>query len=129
MGARVTVVGAAVDSKRHCQSLNGARKPYGSEQVAGEPRFAPPPHHFHRSETALAMQASDRRRFTAPEGASALKYRQDPSPSAHPPSSSRRDGRLAAQVRPICEFPRAPVGPVGSLNADETLYEQSCSLD
>ncbi|BGP33030.1 3'-5'-exoribonuclease [Rhodotorula toruloides] len=60
------------------------------------------------------MQASDRRRFTAPEGASALKYRQDSQPSARTSPSSRRDGRLAAQVRHIFLQPGLVTEAAGS---------------
>ncbi|BGP09038.1 3'-5'-exoribonuclease [Rhodotorula toruloides] len=74
------------------------------------------------------MQASDRRKFTAPDGASALKYRQDSSPAARVPSSSRRDGRLAAQVRPIFLQPGLVTEAAGSAYIEAGRTKVLCAV-
>jgi hypothetical protein len=54
------------------------------------------------------MQAQDRRRYTAPEGASALAYEEDGEPQPVASTSAvRLDGRQPSQVRPICAFLQA----------------------
>ncbi|CEQ40362.1 SPOSA6832_01963 [Sporobolomyces salmonicolor] len=52
------------------------------------------------------MQAQDRRRFGAPEGAQPLRYAPDLDSAAPAASTSKRlDDRSPAQVRPVCESP------------------------
>ncbi|GAA6018242.1 hypothetical protein JCM10207_002880 [Rhodosporidiobolus poonsookiae] len=65
------------------------------------------------------MQASDRRRFTAPEGAAPLRW-TEPAPSAPPVASTsagqlaRDDGRQLEQVRPVFLQPGLVTEAAGS---------------
>lgn len=56
------------------------------------------------------MQAQDRRRYTAPEGSTALQYTSDEAAPVASTSAVRLDGRQPAQVRPVCERAQLSTG-------------------
>ncbi|GAA6063117.1 hypothetical protein JCM10212_002639 [Sporobolomyces blumeae] len=75
------------------------------------------------------MQAQDRRRFTAPEGARPLTYRSSANDTASSPSSSHRlDGRTPDQVRPIFLQPGLVTEAAGSAYIEAGRTKLICAV-
>ncbi|GAA5847479.1 hypothetical protein JCM9279_000502 [Rhodotorula babjevae] len=77
------------------------------------------------------MQAQDRRRFTAPEGASPLRFSDSPAtPAASTSSSSspRADGRQPGQVRPVFLQPGLVSEAAGSAYIEAGRTKVLCAV-
>lgn len=101
-----------VECKRACRSFRSRRLQGSSsgEARAGAAlmKHGRPGCRLLRTLKRSRMQAQDRRRYTAPEGASALAYEEDGEQQPVASTSAvRLDGRQPSQVRPICAFLQA----------------------
>ncbi|GAA5913834.1 hypothetical protein JCM8208_004765 [Rhodotorula glutinis] len=77
------------------------------------------------------MQAQDRRRFTAPEGASPLRFSDSPAAPAASTSSSaspRADGRQPGQVRPVFLQPGLVTEAAGSAYIEAGRTKVLCAV-
>ncbi|GAA5949175.1 hypothetical protein JCM3765_003320 [Sporobolomyces pararoseus] len=78
------------------------------------------------------MQAVDRRRFTAPEGAQPINYRPSPSTSSKPSSkassSTRADDRTPDHVRPIFLQPGLVTEAAGSAYIEAGRTKLMCAV-
>ncbi|GAA6002929.1 exosome complex component MTR3 [Rhodotorula paludigena] len=74
------------------------------------------------------MQAQDRRRFTAPEGAAPLRFNDPTDAQSSPPSTSRLDGREAAQVRPVFLKPGLVTEAAGSAYVEAGRTKVLCAV-
>ncbi|GAA5936225.1 hypothetical protein JCM3775_006437 [Rhodotorula graminis] len=77
------------------------------------------------------MQAQDRRRFTAPEGASPLRFNDAPATRAASTSSSsspRADGRQPGQVRPVFLQPGLVTEAAGSAYIEAGRTKVLCAV-
>ncbi|GAA5962912.1 hypothetical protein JCM8115_007038 [Rhodotorula mucilaginosa] len=75
------------------------------------------------------MQAQDRRRYTAPEGASALAYEEDGEPQPVASTSAvRLDGRQPSQVRPIYLQAGLVTGAAGSAYIEAGRTKLLCAV-
>lgn len=86
--------------------------------------------HLLRTLKSFRMQAQDRRRYTAPEGASALAYEEDGEQQPFASTSAvRLDGRQPSQVRPICAFLQARGRSYMAYMAYTDTLSQICKPD
>ncbi|GAA5821286.1 hypothetical protein JCM3770_004572, partial [Rhodotorula araucariae] len=74
------------------------------------------------------MQAQDRRRFTAPEGATALRFATAPAAPLPSSSSARDDGRQPGQVRPIYLQPGLVSEAAGSAYIEAGRTKVLCAV-
>ncbi|POY73937.1 hypothetical protein BMF94_2979 [Rhodotorula taiwanensis] len=74
------------------------------------------------------MQAQDRRRYTAPEGSTALQYTSDEAAPVASTSAVRLDGRQPAQVRPVYLQAGLVTGAAGSAYIEAGRTKLLCAV-
>lgn len=96
-------------SKRTCRDFRPAEDSSSGEALGTTlMKHSRPVCHLLRTLKSSRMQSQDRRRYTAPEGASALAFEEDGEQQPVASTSAvRLDGRQPSQVRPICAFLQA----------------------